>query len=121
MTFRFHLDFRSYGAGYSLAIIEKRRDGARAFLQPFIWKSVGEGFTIPESEAYALRDDYDQDKVREFLQAAADAAWEIGIKPKQMADHSSELKATKYHLEDMRKLAFEGSPISSTLELRESR
>lgn len=40
-----------------------------------------------------------------MLQAMSDVAWEIGIKPKQIEDHNSELKATKYHLEDMRTLA----------------
>ena len=43
--------------------------------------------------------------VRSFLQAASDAAWEIGIKPKQLEDSRNELAATKYHLEDMRQLA----------------
>src|ERR1700733_8141130 len=43
--------------------------------------------------------------VRGLLQAMSDAAWEIGIKPKQIEDNSNELKATKYHLEDMRQLA----------------
>lgn len=40
-----------------------------------------------------------------FLQAAIDAAWEMGMRPKGFADHTSELKATRYHLEDMRVLA----------------
>ena len=42
--------------------------------------------------------------VRSFLQACADAAWEIGVRPAQMDSESNELKATKYHLEDMRAL-----------------
>lgn len=42
--------------------------------------------------------------VRNFLQAMSDAAWEIGIKPKQVEGHTDELKAVRYHLEDMRTL-----------------
>lgn len=45
------------------------------------------------------------DEVREFLQAMSDAAWEMGIKPKQIEDNRNELKAVKDHLEDMRFLA----------------
>lgn len=45
--------------------------------------------------------------VRSFLQAMSDAAWEIGIKPKQVEGHTDELKAVRYHLEDMRKLALQ--------------
>ena len=40
-----------------------------------------------------------------FLRAAMDAAWEMGLRPKGFEDHTSELKATRYHLEDMRLLA----------------
>lgn len=40
-----------------------------------------------------------------FLQAALDAAWEIGMRPTAYADHTNELKAVRYHLEDMRTLA----------------
>lgn len=40
-----------------------------------------------------------------FLQAALDAAWEQGLRPTTYADHTNELKAVRYHLEDMRLLA----------------
>lgn len=43
--------------------------------------------------------------VASFLQAMADAAWDVGIRPRQVADHSSELKAVRDHLQDMRRLA----------------
>lgn len=43
--------------------------------------------------------------VAEFLQAMSDVAWEIGIKPKQLESHTDELKAVRYHLEDMRTMA----------------
>lgn len=45
------------------------------------------------------------DDVRGFLQAALEAAWEIGLRPKGFADSGNELKAVRYHLEDMRALA----------------
>lgn len=43
--------------------------------------------------------------VRGFLQAMSDAAWEIGIKPRGLEGHTDELRAVRYHLEDMRQLA----------------
>lgn len=42
---------------------------------------------------------------RDFLQAALDAAWELGLRPKGFADVANEIAAVRYHLEDMRKLA----------------
>lgn len=48
---------------------------------------------------------------REFLQACCDAAWEAKIYPRQLADKTDELKATRTHLEDMRALVFKtGKP-----------
>ena len=43
--------------------------------------------------------------VKGFLQAAMDAAWEFGLRPAKFADATNELKATRYHLEDMRRIA----------------
>jgi hypothetical protein len=42
---------------------------------------------------------------RGFLQCIMDAAWELGLRPKRLAEHQSELAAVRFHLEDMRKLA----------------
>lgn len=83
--------------------------------------SIVTGFTMktvePHSAAsdddFALKDEFgNYADVRGFLQAMSDAAWEIGIKPKQIEDNSNELKATKFHLEDMRQLAgVKGDPV----------
>lgn len=45
--------------------------------------------------------------VDEFLQAALDCAWGLGMRPKGWNDRASdqELAAVRYHLEDMRALA----------------
>lgn len=42
---------------------------------------------------------------RAFLQAMMEAAWELGLKPRNIGPMENELVATKYHLEDMRKIA----------------
>jgi hypothetical protein len=43
----------------------------------------------------------------EDLQVVMDALWTAGIRPGCGEGHIGELNATKYHLEDMRKLVFE--------------
>ncbi len=44
-------------------------------------------------------------QVEGFLQAAMDAAWGLGLRPTGFKDHTNELTAVRYHLEDMRLLA----------------
>jgi len=44
-------------------------------------------------------------KETNFLQALSDALAKCGYKPKSVEENEGELKATKYHLEDMRKIA----------------
>ncbi len=45
------------------------------------------------------------EQVEGFLQAAMDSAWELGLRPTGFRDHTNELTAVRYHLEDMRLLA----------------
>ena len=45
-----------------------------------------------------------------FLQAMLDVAWEAGLRPASFKDHTNELTAVRYHLEDMRKLALSPKP-----------
>lgn len=44
------------------------------------------------------------DEIRSFLQQISDFAWEQGIRPNGSQDVAGELKATKTHLEDMRRI-----------------
>ena len=43
--------------------------------------------------------------VRDFLQGALNEAWRIGLRPDGYENATNELKAVRYHLEDMRQLA----------------
>lgn len=56
---------------------------------------LSDGFPFPRSA-----------DVKGFLQAMTDAAWEIGIRPKQLDHYSGELVAVRYHLEDLRRIVF---------------
>lgn len=81
--------------------------GQRSYVKPITVEAVDGGLayntpTLQESsedQADGVGD------VTGFLQAALDAAWELGMRPKAYADHTNELKAVRYHLEDMRALA----------------
>ncbi len=79
-------------------------EGRYSLVTNFILESQEPHSFIPEDKASLDDSKMVGPRVRDFLQAAADAAWEIGIRPIQMDRESNELKATKYHLEDMRTL-----------------
>lgn len=56
----------------------------------------------------------------EFLQAALDAAWKVGLRPTNWHDERpGEIKAKDAHLQDMRRLVFGGpQPVPDFLELQ---
>ena len=90
--------------GYRMYVARVRHDGHTELItKPIVHSIENSQIVAPED---ALLDDSGGfgTNVRNFLQAMSDAAWEIGIKPKQIEDNSNELKATKFHLEDMRTL-----------------
>ncbi len=92
--------------GYRMYVIHENHDGSADVMQPSpVMKRMEQHSFISHDQAWL--DDSTAGlryNVRGILQAMSDAAWEIGIRPRQIEDHASELKATKYHLEDMRKL-----------------
>ena len=78
-------------AGYDVVqtFIIERRERTRATMTPDDVGVLGS----------SSRDDCFQ-----FLQAVMDCAWENGLRPRGLDDHTNELKATRYHLEDLRSL-----------------
>ncbi|KKK86802.1 hypothetical protein LCGC14_2759590 [marine sediment metagenome] len=81
-----------------------RDDGKVDIVQPLVLDTIEQGLLasdngglLGEGKTYA--------ECQEFLRAIMDATWEIGIRPSKFADHTNELKAVRYHLEDMRLLA----------------
>lgn len=106
-AYKFHHEYSISLNSHSLAIMRKQYDGTRVFLQPFVWKAYAQNTFVPPEEAFAIDGQFGNDDVRQFLQAAMDAAWDMGLRPTQAKDRSDELASVRYHLEDMRKLAFE--------------
>ncbi len=87
--------------------------GGSYYAEPirFIRRSRGQGETIDPPVPFlgASRIDVDDGlapSTNDFLQAIMDAGWEQGIRPRKFKDHTNELTAVRYHLEDMRALTF---------------
>ena len=83
----------------------RRRDpmgGQVGIVQALTMHSVKEGTLIPESDG--VLGDF-SDETDDFLRAIMDVAWSDGLRPTGFADHTNELKAVRYHLEDMRLLS----------------
>lgn len=110
MAWKVHLEnlIRTGQMGYRMYVIREDWRETYSIMLPPTLKDMPKGTGIADDQSFlndgalGLLGGVD---VRGFLQAMSDAAWEIGIKPKQIEDNSNELKATKFHLEDMRSLA----------------
>lgn len=84
-----------------------RGDGDRNFAIDFVWKQVPEGIRGEDIQPLVTITRYSVlDNMGNFIQAIIDAAWDAGMRPANFKEHESELTATKYHLEDMRKIVF---------------
>ena len=79
--------------------------GKAQYVKPFVMQERTEGQEIEPTmfDTYEnIQDGYPG--VRDFMQAILDEAWSHGMRPKSFEEHTNELKAVRYHLEDMRKL-----------------
>lgn len=91
--------------GHRLYVIKERPDGTGFSVQKPTCKARQQYESIGYEDAFLDDGSMPESDVKAFLQAASDAAWEIGIKPKQLENAKNELSAVRYHLEDMRQLA----------------
>jgi len=99
MNIKAHIENDPRYAGKTLTVIAKREDGyhqAKSFNLDFEPLAVGE-MAIP---CFVFGDD------DTLLYALAQGLAEAGYLPDVVMDKNRELEATKYHLEDMRKLVF---------------
>jgi hypothetical protein len=87
-----------YG-GRAIRIKDKRSEGYYRGILELKFEPVKLGEFI--SPSLVLDEDIAEDLLHAFAQGLAEA----GYLPKVYQDKDNELKATKYHLEDMRKLA----------------
>ena len=99
-------EFARFGSvGFKMYVGRESHDGSMDVLCSPMIHRVEPASMLDEKDVFLYDISGFGENVRQFLQAMSDAAWEIGIKPKQIEDNSNELKATKFHLEDMRSLA----------------
>jgi len=89
--------FNIYTNEYDLLILDEFNDDTVGVFKPF---------TIERVDRYSVMEPTINRGAKEFMQAIADCAFEQGIYPRQLADKKDELAATKYHLEDFRRLVF---------------
>ncbi len=82
--------------------VVRKEPGTIAVVQALVMRSVPEGSLIAQDDGI-LADHSDESE--DFLRAIMDVAWNVGIRPTGFEDHTNELKATRYHLEDMRLLS----------------
>lgn len=108
----FFVDDRPWDGGRRLFMRVMSRDpetgrSRRGYVAPPALTFVAEGLPHDTPTLTQTREDLEDGvgDVNGFLQAALDAAWELGMRPTAYADHTNELKAVRYHLEDMRTLA----------------
>jgi len=105
MTWKVFTKSNPWDDGLIVAASETMPNGSRAFIKPpLTMESFDDrgrhGFIADEEVNLFPRSDG-----RAFMQAMLDAAWDMGLRPASYADYTNELKAVRYHLEDMRKLA----------------
>lgn len=109
MSWKFFLDFQPWSGNSRLFVLHNTWDRKRRLLAPAVLVDAPVGLSKDDDRAFLgqtieQRDDGLGD-VDQFLQAALDCAWEAGMRPRGFKDHTNELTAVRYHLEDMRKLA----------------
>jgi hypothetical protein len=111
MPWKFFLDFKPWTGDSNLYVQHTTWDRKRRLLLPASFVDAPDYLTKGDDKPFLgqtpeQRDDGLGD-VDQFLQAALDCAWERGMRPTGFKDFTNEIAAVRYHLEDMRKLAFQ--------------
>ena len=102
MTWRAHVHNMPWQQQAALHIWRVLPGGLVDNVEPLVLKSHDPGTLVREDHG-AMNAPIEE--VDEFLRAVMTVGWERGIRPEGFEDHTNELKAVRYHLEDMRKLA----------------
>ncbi|HEY2068250.1 MAG TPA: hypothetical protein VGG48_01750 [Rhizomicrobium sp.] len=73
------------------------------YAKPLQLVEVTESFKdVPEQNCLIEDAGTPDGSIRQFLQAALDAAWDLGLRPQGFKDHTLETAALRSHLDDMR-------------------
>jgi hypothetical protein len=101
MTWRFVTEPSFSEGGHRLYIANDRPDGSRDIVTRIELTRRG-----PDEYGPILDPIVPPREVHDFLRAAMNAAWELGIRPDGFNDTRESMAATKAHLADMRTLTF---------------
>ncbi len=90
---------------FEVYIVEENVNGKLYVAEPMElkFKELNNGESVAKP---SIRISRFSGKETNFLQALSDALAKAGYEPKTVEENKGELKATKIHLEDMRKLVF---------------
>ena len=104
---RAYLEREPWSYSAKLGIVGEDDDTTKGEITPglvtgFVFKSFHRGgyagnFETPSSGS--------EEGVMAFLRTMLSTAWDAGLRPPSVQDHTNEMKALRYHLEDMRRLA----------------
>jgi hypothetical protein len=111
MSWRTLIERRDFARSLDFVLVRDRDDGRIDVVDPFVVRVTERHDALNATAVGHVID------TRGLLQSIVDACWEFGIRPAGAKDSASELKATLYHLEDMRRLAFEARDVPR-VELR---
>ncbi len=105
----FHVDYQPWSDARRLFIARRGAwpERGRQVIEPLVARTVEDGLPYDIPTLAEVRTDVEDGigDVENFLQAALEAAWALGMRPQGFKDRSDELTAVRYHLEDMRALA----------------
>jgi hypothetical protein len=101
-----------WGMNEQLFVARRSADGnSFDIFDPPMFQTFAQGQTFPSDKPFLESVNFgDTGDVRDFLQACMDAAFKLGMKPRNYEEPKNELVATKRHLEDMRSLVFKTKP-----------
>lgn len=102
MKYVVNSDFWIQSNGFKTSIYRADTRTRESEMLVWSWRPIVCGDGIPD-DCLLNQDKYENEA---FLQSMLDLAWSRGLKPAGYRDENPQLEATKYHLEDMRKLVF---------------
>ena len=98
-----YLEDRPWEMRRCLHVVRMQEPGKLGVVKELTFETVNEGMVTARENG--LLGALSFEETDDFLRAIMDTAWEAGLRPTGFADHTNELKATRFHLEDMRLLA----------------
>jgi len=96
------IEANNWQDSYNIYIVEEGHNGKRFLAKPMNLEFVEFNNTEPQEPSIKISRVFGRET--NFLQALSDALGKAGFSPKTIEENIGELKAAKYHLEDLRKM-----------------